>query len=97
MTIIGIVKRMSEPRTFEGNEGTITALEIELQSGGNVFVADAFDKNANDVKTLGIQQGDMVMAELIFSRASFQTKDGRTAYRQRVSVTAIHKPQPLTF
>lgn len=88
---------MSEPRAFEGNEGTVTALEIELQSGGNVFVADAFDKTANDVKTLGIQQGDMIMAELIFSRASFRTKDGRAAYRQRVNVTSIHKPQPLTF
>ena len=103
MTITGIIDHVGEPRTFEvptstGGKKTMTAREILIQSGNNMFVADAYDSVA--VQFDGqIEEFDPVVAELRFDERLIKTKDGNSFSQQQVTLVAVqvclnnHQPQ----
>jgi len=103
MTITGIVNYVGEPRTFEvptvsGGKKTMTAREIHIKSGNNLFVADAYDSVAEDCEG-ATYMNEAVIAELRFDERSIKTKDGNSFSQQQVTLLAVqvclnnHQPQ----
>ena len=93
MTITGIVNYIGEPRTFEvptvsGGKKTMTAREIHIKSGNNLFVADAYDSVAEDCEG-ATYMNEAVIAELRFDERSIKTKDGNSFSQQQVTLVAI--------
>ena len=93
MTLTAIITRKGEPRTFEqrGTNGltrTCTAIEVELESGTNRFIAEAYDDVCNNIQQHALT-GDAAICELAFSTREQQTREGRTFIAQRVVVTAL--------
>ena len=94
MTITGIVNYVGEPRTFEvptvsGGKKTMTAREIHIKSGNNLFVADAYDSVAKDCEG-ATYMNEAVVAELRFDERSIKTKDGNAFSQQNVTLNAIN-------
>ena len=95
MTITGIILRVGEARTFTKDGGSYgsregKAVEMEIQSGVNTFVGEAYD-NVADEAIKQLAKGDAVVMEAVFSLRNAKRQDGSTFANQRVSFTAFQK------
>ena len=98
MTITAIIKRLGAQRSFSvngsnGMQKTVTAIEVELQSGNHMFVAEAYDNVAAYIYE-SCQQDDVVMASLVFSTRDATTRDGGKFVSQKVSIIGIQNLNP---
>ena len=95
MTITGIIKRIGAQRSFGATSNGVTenveAVELELQSGNNTFVGEAYRQVKNIVAN-ECHEGDAAVCELQFTTREFSTKDGGKAYAQRATFINV---QPL--
>ena len=94
MTITGIILEVGDERTFEvpaatGGKKKMTAREIIIQSGNNIFVADAYDSVAHLFDDVRLTCRDAVIAELRFDEHTVKTKDGNFFYQQQVTLVAV--------
>lgn len=74
------------PRT--GEKKKIKSFALVLQSGSNIFAAEAQDEVAESLKTMPLKQDQHVLASLSFS-ASRNEKDGVVRYFQRVRIERL--------
>ncbi|MCR4959144.1 MAG: hypothetical protein K6B13_11180, partial [Prevotella sp.] len=98
MTITAIIKRLGAERSFSvngsnGMQKTVTAIEMELQSGSHLFVGECYDEVASYVKQQ-CQTGDTVVAELAFSTREATTRDGGKFVSQKVNINAMQNLSP---
>ena len=94
MTITAIIKEVGETRSFEvptnmGGKKTMTACEVQLVSGNNVFYADAYDQVCQRLQNA--QFGEFpAVCELRFDGRKYKTQDGIERHQQSVTLVTFH-------
>lgn len=83
-----IVVSQAAAREFQGNDGTVKVVDLNLSDGINQFLASAYDKQAQRLIDQPLPAGSLITADLQFSVRNFKTDKGEFA-SQQVRLTAF--------
>lgn len=81
MEVIAILKEVSQPRVLQGNQGTLTVVDIKVDAGVDEFVMSAFDKMAESFTSGTIKVNSVIKVR---ATASVRSKDGKNFQSMRV-------------
>lgn len=77
-----IVVSQAAAREFQGNDGPVTAVDLNLSDGLNQFLVTAYDKTALRLAKDPLPVGSLINAEMQFSVRNVKTEKGEFANQQ---------------
>lgn len=77
-----IVVSQAAAREFQGSDGTVKVVDLNLSDGINQFLVSAFDKQAQRLIDNPLSAGSLINADLQFSVRNYKTEKGEFASQQ---------------
>lgn len=77
-----IVVSQAAAREFQGSDGTVKVVDLNLSDGINQFLVSAFDKQAQRLIDNPLAAGSLINADLQFSVRNYKTEKGEFTSQQ---------------